>query len=73
LATHTPSTSRTMASTGSHTPRVLSRLNPLRARVMSSDWNSTKEALTVGIRAAAENPDSTSRCLTVPVKAAVLS
>src|SRR5215218_5946593 len=73
LATYTPSTSRTMATTGSHTPRVLSRLKALRARVMSWDWNSTKEAFTSGIRAATENPASTSRCLTTWMKAARLT
>jgi hypothetical protein len=40
---------------------------------MSSDWNSTKEAFTSGIRAATVNPASTSRCLTVWMNAARLT
>ena len=39
---------------------------------MSSDWNSTNEAFTSGMRAATENPASTSRALTVWMKAARL-
>ena len=54
-----------MAAIGSQTPRVLSRLKALRARVMSADWNRTKEALTCGVRVARPNPESTSRALTV--------
>jgi hypothetical protein len=46
-------------------PQGLSRSKALRARVMSADWNSTKEALTCGIRVARPNPEATSRCLTV--------
>ena len=53
---------------GSHT-RVLSRLKPRQARVMSADWNSTNEASTSGIRSARVKP-STSRALTTWMKAA---
>jgi hypothetical protein len=38
--------------------------------VISADWNSTKEAFTSGMRAATEKPESTSRALTVWMKAA---
>jgi hypothetical protein len=58
---------------GNQTPRVLSRSKPARALVMSLDWNSTKEACTSGIRAARVKPESTSRCLTVWMKAARLT
>jgi hypothetical protein len=40
---------------------------------MSLDWNSTKEALTSGIRSARVKPESTSRALTVWMKAARLT
>ena len=50
---------------GSQIPRVLSRLKALRAWVRFLTSNSTKEALTSGIRSAGANPPSTSRALTV--------
>jgi hypothetical protein len=55
----------TSAMIGSQLPRVVSRLKALRARVMSADWKTTKEALTSGMRAARPNPEATIRCLPV--------
>jgi hypothetical protein len=72
LATYTPRTSRISTITGSQTPRVLSRLKPRRARAMSADWNTVKEASTSGIRAARVNPAAVSCCLTVWMNAARL-